>query len=160
MSDDNYQEKYELLADSSMAARCPESERKLMRLVLVFDHVIQMVPVTWKRTRIDKHGTHLQIFNEKKMAAAKRQLGWEVKLKEPQLRCDAQARFGFIAHFYICGNRGDGDNFEKLLLDALQGVVWENDGQVDEGQWAKVYNRPKSEAGIKLRIYRIEESAG
>lgn len=117
---------------------------------IIFDHEMHVPPVTWKRP--DSFGTRR--FNPKAMQNAKDAVAWEVKIHAPQLRCSATDRFGFRVAFHIPRIRGgDGDRYENLLLDALTGIVWENDEQVDEGSWKKVYaSGPK----IHLVIYRLE----
>jgi Holliday junction resolvase RusA-like endonuclease len=117
---------------------------------IVFMHFIRQPPTTWKR----QGGTGKFRWSDKKaMKQAKDALGWEIKAAEPKLRVDACARFGFRAEFHIW-NRADGDNLEKLLLDALAGIVWLNDEQVDEGAWCKKI--VAANPGIRLLIYEIE----
>jgi Holliday junction resolvase RusA-like endonuclease len=117
---------------------------------IVFAHFIPQPPMTWKR----QGGAGKFRWRDRKlMKMAKDNLGWEIKAAEPQLRVDACARFGFRAEFHIF-NRSDGDNLEKLLLDALQGIAWLNDEQVDEGAWTKKIVATKP--GIRLLIYEIE----
>lgn len=117
---------------------------------IVFQHFIKMVPVSWKR-----QGAFGKFrWRDKKQAAlARQQLAWEIKAAEPKLRCDACARFGIRAEFHIF-TRADGDNLEKLLFDALIGIVWLNDEQIDQSYWEKkiVIKDP----GIRLMIYEIE----
>ena len=117
---------------------------------IIFDHFIHLQPTTWKR---QGSTWKFRWSDKKQMQGAKERLGWEVKAAEPALRCDSRARFGYIARFFL-RFASDGDNLEKLLLDALAGIVWENDEQVDEGQWSKTL-RDGHEFGIKLVIYRI-----
>jgi Holliday junction resolvase RusA-like endonuclease len=117
---------------------------------IVFAHFIRQPPLTWKR----QGGAGKFRWSDRKLLQkAKENLGWEIKAAEPKLRVNACARFGYRAEFRIW-NRADGDNLEKLLMDALQGIVWVNDEQVDEGYWVKeiVVTNP----GIKLLIYEIE----
>lgn len=105
-------------------------------------------PVTWKRA--GGHGSRR--FNPKFMENAKKRLRRQLKMLHPKLRPNAKLRFGFQAVFQISA-RGDGDNFEKLILDAFKGKIWEDDEQVDEGQWKKDYTAP--DKGIVLIVYVI-----
>lgn len=118
---------------------------------IVFAHFIRQPPTTWKRQGAS--GGKFRWRDRKQMQKAKDALGWEIKAFEPKLRPDACARFGYHAVFSIF-TRADGDNLEKLLMDALQGIVWMNDEQVDEGHWEKKI--VATGAGIKLLIYEIE----
>ena len=117
---------------------------------IIFDYTLPLPPRTWKRAR--SVGTRR--FNEHAMEQAKSTLGWEVKAAAPGLRCSSSAEFGFRATFHIRNrHHGDGDRYENLLMDALQGIVWENDEQVMEGFWRKVYD---SGPALTLTIWRIE----
>lgn len=44
---------------------------------------------------------------------------------------------------------GDIDNLEKAILDALNGVIWEDDGQIIEMHSFKHYGTPKIEIDIE-----------
>lgn len=109
-----------------------------------------MPPTPWKR---QGGAGKFRWRDRKQQQQAKDALGWQIKSFEPKLRVDACARFGYHATFSIF-TRADGDNLEKLLMDALQGIVWMNDEQVDEGHWEKKI--VAANAGIKLLIYEIE----
>ena len=51
--------------------------------------------------------------------------------------------------FYVAARRGrDGDNMEKLVMDALQGIVWVNDSQVVRCAWAIVQDRDNPRTAI------------
>jgi Holliday junction resolvase RusA-like endonuclease len=117
---------------------------------IIFDSFIQLEPVTWKRQGATGKFRWRDV---KQMRAAKDNLGWEIKAAAPGLRCDSTARFGYRMSFYL-RHRSDHDNLIKLVMDALQGIVWENDEQVDEGTWLK--KNAAGQPGIMLTIYRIE----
>lgn len=124
---------------------------------IIFDSEIPLPPRTWKRGRVVATGTmsgiRVKIINSKKHQQAKQNLAWEIKAIAPQLRVSGTDRFGFRAAFYLPGPRGgDGDRYENLVMDALQGVVWIDDEQVDEGQWQKFYN---ANPRIHLTIWRM-----
>lgn len=44
----------------------------------------------------------------------------------------------------------DGDNMEKLVLDALQGVVWRNDSTIITGAWEKLYDKENPRTEIRV----------
>lgn len=117
---------------------------------IIFDHFLPIEMRTWKRAR--RQGK--VYFTDRKAAATANSLGWLVKVAEPALRVSDTARFGFTAKFYVA-HKGDGDNYCKLLMDALQGIVWGNDEQVDEGMFSKEYGR--AEVGLRLTIYVIDQ---
>lgn len=66
---------------------------------------------------------------------AERAIGLLFKSKFPGHRPDKKNRFG-IRILFQCGpqhgRRGDVDNMAKLVLDALNGVLWKDDSQVAE----------------------------
>lgn len=126
----------------------------MANLEIVFDRLIPMPLLTWKRPRVDTRGHSVRVYNEKKYTQAKASLGWEIKAAAPKLRCDPISRFGFRANFHLTSSRGgDGDRYENLVMDALQGLVWEDDNQVDEGQWVKSYN--SANPGLWLTIWKL-----
>lgn len=117
---------------------------------IIFDEFIAVRPTTWKRAR--SVGTRR--FTDEHMQQAKSTLGWEVRALAPKLKCNATDRFGFNATYHIGRSRGgDGDRYENLLMDALEGIVWENDEQVDEWHGKKLHNA--GTPGIRLTIWRI-----
>lgn len=116
---------------------------------IIFDHYLTWTPVSWKRQGATGKFRWRDV---KQMHKAKQSLGWEVKAAEPKLRLDGNARFGFRAIFYI-RHRADGDRLVNLLTDALEGIVWENDEQVEEGSFRK---KLEIDPGLQLIIYRIE----
>jgi Holliday junction resolvase RusA-like endonuclease len=129
---------------------------------VIFQHFIAQSPVSWKR----QGGAGKFRWSDKKLQQeAKDTLAMEIKAAEPQLRPNGLARFGYRACFHI-RHRADGDNLEKLLMDALQGIVWLDDEQVDEGSWTKKIvpggpidyrklGKPVG-LGIDLMIYEID----
>lgn len=54
--------------------------------------------------------------------------------------------------FFGTKRRADADNYSKLLLDALTGIVWEDDSQVQDLRVIKAYDkaRPRIELVIDL----------
>ena len=128
---------------------------------IIFDRLIPFIPITWKRPRFaafQNAAGKLQVrgYNDKKYDQAKANLGWEFKAADPKIRCSSTDRFGFRCTFRLArprGQAGDGDRYENLVMDALQGIVWEDDSQVDEGSWTKIYNADL--AGVWLTIWKL-----
>lgn len=107
-------------------------------------------PTTWKRASARGR----RRFNPRAMEKAKETLRWQFLAMYPGFKADSRSRFGYQAEFNISRRGGDGDNYEKLLLDALTGMIWKDDEQVDEGQWKKRIDADKK--GILLVVYVIE----
>lgn len=53
----------------------------------------------------------------------------------------------------------DGDNVQKAVLDALQGIAYANDRQVMEGPWRKVVERG-GRARTEITIERLNTPSG
>lgn len=56
--------------------------------------------------------------------------------------------------------RPDVDNLVKLVLDALNGVVWEDDAQVAEIQCTKLISSTDGAIGTFISVYEQEEAKG
>ena len=108
-------------------------------------------PVTWKRPRDGAHGGR---FSDPGQKAHQEVVAWHAtKHLDPYRahRLDDQ----FVAQFEFCTNTtiADVDNMTKLVLDALEGIVWKNDRQV----WASYTCKtkvPKSEEGTGMLVLR------
>lgn len=105
-------------------------------------------PTTWKRAR--GHGRRR--FNPKFMVNAQKRLRRQFQMLEPKWKADDESRFG-IQVTYNISQLGDGSNFQKLLEDAFNGVIWGDDEQIDEWQGRKV--RYREQKGIHLIVYTI-----
>jgi len=51
--------------------------------------------------------------------------------------------------------RPDGDNYEKAVLDALNGRLFEDDGQVVDLRWTKTYTDDPHAAGVAVEASQI-----
>lgn len=108
-------------------------------------------PVTWKRAQ----GRGLRRFNPKYMKAAQERLRRQFRMIKPGWKPDEKSRFGIQAIYHV-SQLGDGSNFQKLLEDAFNRVIWQDDEQIDEWQ-GKKHKVPKFiECGITLLVYVIE----
>jgi Holliday junction resolvase RusA-like endonuclease len=67
---------------------------------------------------------------------------------------DGTSNFGvFLGFFCETGQRRDVDNMTKLVMDALNGVIWVDDSQVTE-QSAKLQRWKGNEARTEVVVYR------
>jgi len=85
-------------------------------------------PVAKGRPRMGKHGA----YTPAKTRQAEEAIGWAVKQRYPALQPIA-GEFVLEMEFYEGVRKGrpnDLDNFVKLALDALNGIVWMDDSQV------------------------------
>ena len=51
--------------------------------------------------------------------------------------------------------RPDGDNLVKLVTDAIEGVVYRNDGQICYWHIEDWYGKPKESPFVDLKVYKI-----
>jgi Holliday junction resolvase RusA-like endonuclease len=53
----------------------------------------------------------------------------------------------FLTHRPDAMKRADGDNLEKLIFDACNGICWKDDGQIVRGIWEKYQDKlnPRTE---------------
>ena len=85
-------------------------------------------------------------------------IGWLFRKAVGPFRPDRTSRFGVQALFVCHPSRPrDGDNLLKLILDALTGVCWVDDTQVDEQSTKTVY----AYSGHKtvVVVYRLPDLA-
>lgn len=99
---------------------------------MLYTLVVNGEPVAKARPRIvDGHA-----FTPSKTKDAETNIAWEFKSKYPGIKVDGDSQFDiditFIVSCYKNGKprRFDLDNGIKMLLDALTGIVWEDDNQV------------------------------
>jgi len=96
-------------------------------------------------------------YTPKETRAAEHAIGWQLRAAMPRgLPGDPTGSFVVVASFYVKGNRKlDVDNALKLLLDAANGLVWNDDRQVCEIH-ARVLHEsiaPRTE----VAIYRLRD---
>lgn len=58
---------------------------------------------------------------------------------------------------YFYPSRGDGDNLEKSLYDACNGLIWKDDAHIVTATWSKRWTEPEEESHINLYIEPITE---
>jgi Holliday junction resolvase RusA-like endonuclease len=88
-------------------------------------------PPSKARARFNGRGSKARAFTPERTRAGEEALGWAVKAAKPGLRPDPDGSFEVNVAFYTATwQRRDLDNMVKLVLDACNGVVWEDDAQV------------------------------
>lgn len=90
-------------------------------------------PVAWQRAGYRKSTGG--IYNRNKMRQAENTIAWTVRTMCRKMRCSDKGRFTLSAVFYLGkhrkGRRPDLSNLVKLIEDALKGIVWRDDEQID-----------------------------
>jgi len=69
-------------------------------------------------------------------------------LPRPQYLCKAKEPDGRIPH----AKKPDRDNLEKVLLDAMKGLMFLDDGQVFAGEIQKYYHEKGGRPRVEVRI--------
>jgi len=97
---------------------------------LLLNAIFPGEPVAWERAAL----RGLYMHKPKKTRQAQATLVRGLKCVAPELKPDAHSRFGVQCVFSTRSFRKDGDNCLKLLLDAFNHKIWEDDNQIDEIQ--------------------------
>jgi Holliday junction resolvase RusA-like endonuclease len=117
---------------------------------LLINAIFPGEPVAWQRVML--RGPYM--IKPKETRAAQQKLRRQLKCIAPTLRPNSRARFGTQFVFSIAGARKDGDNLQKLVWDAFNGKIWEDDSQIDEWQGRVI--RHASVPQIHMVVYLIE----
>src|SRR5271168_867903 len=88
-------------------------------------------PTAWQR--VAGHGS--RVYKPKATRQAQARLVRGLKCIAPKLKPNSRARFGVQLVFSTKSFEKDGDNCEKLVLDAFNKKIWWDDCQIDECQW-------------------------
>jgi Holliday junction resolvase RusA-like endonuclease len=112
-------------------------------------------PIGYKR--VEWHGPRAR--KPELMAKTQERLRTMLKEIAPGL-APSSARFGVQQVFHLaplCSqfHEPDGDNLEKLLWDAFNGQIWNDDSQIEEWQGRKVLN--SADPHTHLVAYLIEK---
>ncbi len=103
---------------------------------LLINAIFPGEPIAWERVML--RGPYM--IKPKSTRAAQTKLRRQLKCIAPTLRPNSVARYGIQFVFSTAGGRKDGDNMEKLVLDAFSKKIWQDDSQVDECQWRVIRN--------------------
>jgi len=82
-------------------------------------------PVPLARPRLGKG----YVYTPKRSQQHKALLGWAATKARPRDWLQT-GHFAVYLGFYVTNNKGDLDNYIKLTLDSLQGILFENDRDV------------------------------
>jgi Holliday junction resolvase RusA-like endonuclease len=113
--------------------------------MLLAAFVVPGQPVPKARARVV--GRHA--YTPRRTRDAELRIAQRLVVTHPHLR-PSVARLRAVLRFHIKGQRGDADNFGKLVLDALQGRAYVNDSQVDQVDLTMVRCSPEPRTEIEL----------
>lgn len=117
---------------------------------LLLNGIFPGEPIAWERVML--RGPYM--IKPKQTRAAQAKLRRQFKMICPTWKPNARIRFGVQLVFSISGGAKDGDNCEKLVLDAFQKKIWQNDNQIDECQWRMERFAPVPQT--HMIVYSIE----
>lgn len=108
-------------------------------------------PVSWKRVKRGRYG---QVYDPN--VKIKRLIGFyalkgRVQACEALLKCPVALRIEFLGPKY----RADVDNLAKLILDALNGVIYADDSQVISLEVAKRPAAENPETRVEVRCLSV-----
>jgi Holliday junction resolvase RusA-like endonuclease len=96
-----------------------------------------------------------QGFTPEKSRRAKETLQWQLKALGKQYK-PVGGPIGVQLVFYLKNVAKDGDNLEKLVLDAFTGHLWIDDAQIIECSWRKRPLADREKFGsTRIVVYRI-----
>lgn len=113
-------------------------------------------PAVKSRPRFVRAGGRVKTYTPKKTVDAENVVAWQFRQARPDWTVDSRSGFGVFGVFYAETNqRRDVDNMLKLVLDALNGVVWLDDAQVVEVIGRVGRGGRNGPARTAVMIYRI-----
>ena len=125
-----------------------------------FQFVVPGVPVPWARTNTVKGKRitpkrsreyresvqHYGRFSAWGRAPTPRLGGWQT-----------DKRYAVRIDVYRNGVRYDLDNMQKMVGDALEGILWDNDAQID--QWESERHYDKDNPRLEVTVKVLEDGA-
>ena len=57
-----------------------------------------------------------------------------------------------VTIYFKTKRRADWDNFHKLSMDALSGIVWEDDSQIEQALVRKCYDKERPRIEVEVRV--------
>lgn len=122
---------------------------------LVVDVIIDGDPMSKSRPRFGKRGT---VYTPRKTKEAERYLGIFIKQASPGITPNQKDSFAVDIRFYCKSyHRRDIDNMVKLVFDACNELVWQDDVQV-ERLAAEVVRGASDHPRTEIRIYTFPSS--
>lgn len=89
--------------------------------------------------------------------ALKEDYGWQAKNQYKEKPLDYPL-FVFINLYFDSKRKHDIDNYNKLILDSLTGIVWLDDGQIESACINKYYD--KENPRIEIKVQKLLDQRG
>lgn len=84
-----------------------------------------------------------------KARALKEDYGWQAKQQYKGIPIGNELEL-YIKIYFGTKRKYDWDNFHKLSMDALTGIVWEDDSQIRKATVEKLYDKENPRIEIEL----------
>jgi Holliday junction resolvase RusA-like endonuclease len=121
--------------------------------------VVPGPPVPKARARTTTSGGVVRTYTPHKTAAYEKHVGLHALAARQAARSwaplDGKARFGIAINIYRSIDRGDIDNHEKAILDACNGVLWNDDAQIRRRGEGGIYDCPKGQERAEVEVWVI-----
>lgn len=141
----------------AMPAAGWEVLRSFVAQFAVAQFVLAGEPISKARARFTKQFSKVRTYTPEKTKEGERLVAEAFKSAYPNWRVDGDGAYGVLLHFHAeTFQRRDVDNLTKLVLDACNGIVWDDDAQVAEVH-ARV-ERGVSSARTEVLIYSAHPS--
>lgn len=114
----------------------------------VFSFCVEGPPVPWKRAIPYALG---RAIKDERTRAYQRLIATVASLRVPPgWRKDGGFAVDVLV-FLKSTRRGDKDNYEKNVLDALKGIAYVDDRQVDDGRTQKILDKARPRVEVTVR---------
>lgn len=116
-------------------------------------------PQVWKRAGRRTIGGRVTTFTEAGHNRMRQRVAWGALEVRPKW-WPLSRRYALAVRVYMPSreHEGDFDNYEKLVADALQGILWADDRQIDFGICAKAVDAEDPRTEVEALIVERDAS--
>lgn len=129
--------------------------REHMTVDIVARFTIDGEPQVKSRPRFARQNGKVRTYTPASVKQAQQVIAWKFRESVSGWKVDSESSFGLVAVFFSdTQQRKDVDNMIKLICDGLNGVVWDDDVQVDEVSGKRGHD-VKGNARTEILVYRM-----
>lgn len=134
--------------------------RELMQVKVVARFTVEGEPKSKARPRFSSRGGKVHAYTPQATKNAEQMVAWKFREAARGWEAPKDQTFGVAAKFFNgTRQRRDVDNMIKLVCDALNGVAWDDDNQVNEVSGRKVHD-PNGDPRTEVLIYLTGDHSG